>query len=476
MLGFDDRHGRIGIAGLDKGIAEFLEHCTDQHAHGRVVLDDQHGFARIGERQQRRVYCGIGDDLADKARQEQAHSGALAHFAVNRDMPTGLAGEAVDHRQAQTGALADGLGGEEGVEHAAHYALRNAAAGVADAQFHVIAGAEGAVGRGEYAVQMAVGGLDGELAAVGHGIARVDHQVEQGAFQLVGVGFGGPQLIGEAHLQGDAFVDAALQQFAHGADQAVDLHRFRVQRLAPGKRQQAVGETRSPVGRGHAQVDQTVEVVELAASDAPAQQLQAADNSGEHVVEVVSDTPRQLADGFHLLGLAQGLFVTAQLGGAFFDLLLKGFEGALQACLAFAQVDQPISRFILPTPTAQRGADQADQGHGMERPLQESHVAQQAAQVRGTVLFAAAVVGHQHDGQVGPGGLLMQIRQQRVQILAVQGFGGYQEQAGTVAQFFTQDRQAAGNDAAVAGFVEHHQGQRAVAAHRRKDNGALGER
>ena len=33
----------------------------------------------------------------------------------------GLLGEAVDHGQAQAGALADGFGGEEGSEHVGHH-------------------------------------------------------------------------------------------------------------------------------------------------------------------------------------------------------------------------------------------------------------------------------------------------------------------------------------------------------------------
>ncbi len=37
-------------------------------------------------------------------------------------------------------------------------------------------------------VEIRVGGLDGEAAAVGHGVARVDGEVDDGVLELVGVG------------------------------------------------------------------------------------------------------------------------------------------------------------------------------------------------------------------------------------------------------------------------------------------------
>jgi hypothetical protein len=71
-----------------------------------------------------------------------------------------LAGEAIDHRQAEPGALADRLGGEERIEGARHHIGRHAGAGVANAQRHILAGRQiGLAGR--LSVEMAIGGLDG---------------------------------------------------------------------------------------------------------------------------------------------------------------------------------------------------------------------------------------------------------------------------------------------------------------------------
>ena len=50
------------------------------------------------------------------ARQAKADRRAVADVACDRDRTAGLVGEAIDLRQAETGALADRFSGEEGIE------------------------------------------------------------------------------------------------------------------------------------------------------------------------------------------------------------------------------------------------------------------------------------------------------------------------------------------------------------------------
>ena len=75
------------------------------------------------------------------------------------------------------------------------------------------------------AVEMGVGGLDGELAAVGHGVARVDREVEDRVFELVGIGLDPPQAGGEHGLDLDRLAERAVEQFRHAGDQLVDVDR-----------------------------------------------------------------------------------------------------------------------------------------------------------------------------------------------------------------------------------------------------------
>ena len=82
------------------------------------------------------------------------------------------------------------------------------------------------------------------------------------------------------------------------------FHPFGQQRLGAGERQQAAGEG----GRAGGAFHRIVEVVEdfaARAVETPAGEIDAADNDRQHVVEVVCDTASELADGFHLLDLAQ---------------------------------------------------------------------------------------------------------------------------------------------------------------------------
>ncbi len=56
-------------------------------------------------------------------------------------------------------------------------------------------------------------GADGDVAAAGQGVAGIDDQIEDGAFELVGIDLGDGRVIGELQVQGYLFADGALQQF-----------------------------------------------------------------------------------------------------------------------------------------------------------------------------------------------------------------------------------------------------------------------
>ena len=70
-------------------------------------------------------------------------------------------------------------------------------AGVADRDHHVIAGRDLAVHARVALVEEDVAGLERELAAVGHGIARVDRQIEHGGGELIGIGQRRPRILGQ---------------------------------------------------------------------------------------------------------------------------------------------------------------------------------------------------------------------------------------------------------------------------------------
>jgi len=108
---------------------------------------------------------------------------APTEFAVDTGFTFRLPGEAVDHRQPEPRALPDGFGGEEGVEGPGGHVVTHACAGVGHADAHVgpvrARRIRGRIGH------EAVGGRDGERAAVRHGVARIDRKVENGILELM---------------------------------------------------------------------------------------------------------------------------------------------------------------------------------------------------------------------------------------------------------------------------------------------------
>src|SRR3546814_3752696 len=77
--------------------------------------------------------------------------------------------------EAEAGALAHALGGEEGVEGALHHLGRHAGAAVGDRHHHILPGQDVVVGGGIGIVEMGVGRLDRQLAAHGD---RKEHTSE----------------------------------------------------------------------------------------------------------------------------------------------------------------------------------------------------------------------------------------------------------------------------------------------------------
>ncbi|MCY1460604.1 hypothetical protein D9M71_781750 [compost metagenome] len=92
--------------------------------------------------------------------------------------------KAVDHRQAKAGALADRLGGEEGLKGALHHCFGHAHAGVFNADTQKLASGQAPLS-GFGALHFDIGATDAQGAAKRHGVTGVDAQVEQRVFQLL---------------------------------------------------------------------------------------------------------------------------------------------------------------------------------------------------------------------------------------------------------------------------------------------------
>ncbi len=273
------------------------------------------------------------------AREIELHRRAFILLAVDGHVAAGLLDEAVDHAEAKTGAAAGVLGGEEGLEHPFQCALGHARAAVADRDHDVLAGRDLGVGGCVGLVQQGVGRLDGQTPSIGHGVPGVDGQVQDGVFELVLVGFDGPQAWGQDALQFDLLAQGPVQQFRHVPDQAVDVQRLGLQRLPAREGEEPAREVRGPLRALQRHVERAFDAG-LLAGLGPANSVQAPDDHREQVVEVVRHAPRELADRLHLLGLAQGLLRLGAAGHLRLDAILQAGVQRLQLRLGLTPLFQ----------------------------------------------------------------------------------------------------------------------------------------
>jgi len=146
-------------------------------------------------------------------------------------------------------------------------------------------------------IQHDVAGLDRQLAALRHRIARVHRQVDQGGLQLRGIDHGQPDLAFRAGFQFDLLSEGSPQQMVGFQDDLVQIDHARLQRLLSREGQQASHEIGAAIGSSQRDLGR------LAGARVGAgpfgQHVQIADDYGQEVVEVVGDAAGELADAFH---------------------------------------------------------------------------------------------------------------------------------------------------------------------------------
>ena len=144
-------------------------------------------------------------------------------------------------------------------------------------------------------------GLDDQLAAIRHGVAGVEGQIEDRGGKLIGIDDRRASLVFEYGFDLDMLAERALQQFCGVDDQRIDVGYPRLERLLAGERQQMLGEV-GAARRGF--VDHSRDGGKLRlALDRIGQDFDRSRDHGQDIVEVVRDAAGELADRFHLFGL-----------------------------------------------------------------------------------------------------------------------------------------------------------------------------
>ena len=117
------------------------------------------------------------------------------------------------------------------------------------AEHHVVPGVQPIVGRRVLLVDVDVRGLDRQLAAVRHRVARVDDQVHEHLLDLARVGLDAAERAAEDGDDLDVLADQAAQHLLHLADDVVQFQDPRLEHLLAAEREQLARQRAGPVGR-----------------------------------------------------------------------------------------------------------------------------------------------------------------------------------------------------------------------------------
>src|SRR6266700_2168984 len=131
---------------------------------------------------------GIGLRARDHWKPD-SEPGSAVEFAVYPNESATLANNGVNHRKPQARAPTFWLGGKEGVENSGELFGGNAEAGIRDSELDELSSRR----RGKLSTLGVFRrhrcGLNNELAAIGHGIARIDAEIQE---LLAPIDRGGP--------------------------------------------------------------------------------------------------------------------------------------------------------------------------------------------------------------------------------------------------------------------------------------------
>ena len=167
-----------------------------------------------------------------------------------------------------------------------------------------------------------------ELAAVRHGVARVDGEVHDHLLELVQVGLDRPDVAAVLDLELDRLAEQPGEQHRDVGERLVELDHLRPQRLPARERQQLPHQPGGAVGV----LLDVHDVLEgrIGRPVVGEEQVGEADDGGQHVVEVVRDAAGELADRLHLLALRELQLERPLLGG-----LERVDDGRVLAVVAF---------------------------------------------------------------------------------------------------------------------------------------------
>ena len=175
-------NGFHAVTGLEHAVAAVFKILGRGIAEIVFIIHQQDGFVALQidaflALDIRRFQLGAGNE-----RQVDVEGGTNLQFRVNRNMPAALLDDSINRGEAQSGAVF--LGGKEWFEDARFDFRIHARAAVGDRKQHILP--RGHLGRA--AMADVVFHVNGQGAAVGHGVARIGREVQNHLLELSLVG------------------------------------------------------------------------------------------------------------------------------------------------------------------------------------------------------------------------------------------------------------------------------------------------
>ena len=135
--------------------------------------------------------------------------------------------------------------------------------GSGDGQHHILSGRHFGIARRIFVINIEVGGFNSQLAAGGHRIARVDHEVEHCVFEFVAIGVGQPDAGSKRRFDGDRLSEGTLEKLRHAGDQLVDVENAWHERLASREGEETMGQDCGSLPRASDGGEEPVQIVRV---------------------------------------------------------------------------------------------------------------------------------------------------------------------------------------------------------------------
>ncbi len=243
-------------------------------------------------------------------REVQLERRALTWFRVDPDVAAGLAHDAVDRGEPEPGPLPHILGREERLEDVLPGLAIHPDARIAHDELGIRARRDLEVSRRGFVVERHALRGDGDRAAFGDRISRVDDQVDEDLVELAGVDQDRADLGTQRHRQPDVRPDQPTEHRLDRLDRSIQVGRPGAHQLPAAEGEQLSRQDGRAVG-GH--IDRrdagerrfVIEERPVLGREILGQHVRESADREQHVVEVVGDPAREPTDRLQLLRLEQ---------------------------------------------------------------------------------------------------------------------------------------------------------------------------